>query len=304
MKEKEIILSQWLQGQVSDTEVKSFFPDIDLDNLRATLDLQEKFEISATDPEAQWEIFESIIASKKQDSAVKKPFRRILLISVSVIVAFSLFLLFKSTNTIVKADSSEFLNYAFQDGSTIKLWPGSSISFDEENYLTNRVINLQGEGFFDVQKGNPFRVLTQAAEVEVLGTSFNVWAPDKNNTVIKCYTGRVLVTDNSNKSSILTAGKKVKVSEKNLDDVFDFDLENQKDNASLKFYDKAKINWVLSDLENLYNVQFDIPKDLKNKRFSGAISSIELTKALSYLCETMQWDYEIEQKRVLIKNKN
>lgn len=304
MEEKDIILSKWLDGQVSEQEVKSLFPDIDLDNLKRTLDMQEGYEISATDPVTQWDIFESNLPSKEKDSYARNPLKWILLTTLIILCAFSLFFLFKNSKTVVKADSNEFLNYAFEDGSTIKLWPGSSISFDQDNYLDNRLINLEGEGFFDVEKGNSFRVKTDAAEIEVLGTSFNVWAADKKNTDIQCYTGRVRVTDKSNKSAILTAGKKIRVSENHLDKMVDFDLENHKNNATLKFYDKAKINWVLSDLENLYDVKFDIAKELKNRRFSGAISAVELNKALSYLCETMQWAYEIEMQKILITDKN
>ncbi len=51
------------------------------------------------------------------------------------------------------------------------------------------VVNVK-EGFFKVQKGNKFIVHTPAGDVEVMGTSFNVFAREEASKV-SCVTGKL-----------------------------------------------------------------------------------------------------------------
>ncbi|GGH03034.1 iron dicitrate transporter FecR [Parapedobacter pyrenivorans] len=73
------------------------------------------------------------------------------------------------------------------DGSSAKLNAASSIRFPAFFGQTQRVVEIQGEVYFDIvsDKARPFIVnLPNRAQIEVLGTSFNVKAyPD--DTVIK-----------------------------------------------------------------------------------------------------------------------
>ncbi len=302
MEEREIILSRWLQGEVSDVQVKELFPDIDLDALRYTLSMQEKLDISVHKPESQWESLDAILPEKKKPIPTK---RTIILFVLLALALFSAFW-YGFSNTakkLIKADSNEFLQYAFEDGSSIKLWPGSSMQYDASSYMEDRVIELDGEAFFEVEKGNTFRVETKAGHVEVLGTSFNVWEADRKNLEVKCFTGRVRVTDNASNNHIITAGEKVNIIDDELQDVATFDVVSHRNN-SLKHYDKAKVKWIIEDLQNIYNTQISLSEGLQDRSFSGAVSIIDLNRALSYLCTTLQWEYEIKDQNVFIKNNN
>lgn len=303
MTEKDIILSKWLQGEVSDEEVQRQFDGIDLEYLRSTLDKQEKLEVTATDPSLQWDIFESKM-SKTEIKASRSPIIKWIVLGV-LLLAGALFLFFnlKNSNTTIAPKSNEFEQYAFEDGSEVRLWPGSAITFDESTYLSDRYIKLDGEAFFDVQKGASFRVNTPAGEIQVLGTSFNVWSADRKNTEVKCYSGSVRVTDNYEKEVVLSPGEKVTITDNRLTRTKTFDVNQQKAKGSLKHYDKAKAKWVIEDLENLYNIEVNIPNDLANQRFSGAIPLVELDQSFIYLCETMQWFYEAKNEVITIKHK-
>ena len=62
------------------------------------------------------------------------------------------------------------------DGSHVWLNSGSTISYSSDYNRKSRDINLKGEAFFDVAKNKqkPFFVHTQALDVEVTGTKFNL----------------------------------------------------------------------------------------------------------------------------------
>ena len=64
------------------------------------------------------------------------------------------------------------------DGSKVWLNAASTLKYPAVFTGSERVVQLSGEAFFEVTKsaGKPFRVLIKDAEVEVLGTHFNIMA--------------------------------------------------------------------------------------------------------------------------------
>lgn len=70
------------------------------------------------------------------------------------------------------------------DGSVVTLNAGSTFRYDLDDPHERKVI-LEGEAFFEVAKDSsrPFTIEAGAAIVQVLGTSFNVNAYDKNGVV-------------------------------------------------------------------------------------------------------------------------
>jgi ferric-dicitrate binding protein FerR (iron transport regulator) len=66
------------------------------------------------------------------------------------------------------------------DGSKIWLNAASTLKYPAVFTGAERVVELSGEAYFEVTKsaGKPFRVLIKDAEVEVLGTHFNIMAYD------------------------------------------------------------------------------------------------------------------------------
>lgn len=309
MENKDIILGKWIQGEVTDEEVKSFFPDVDLDYLRSTIDFQDKVEIKVTEPNKQWDIFEASNLEEPKPKP-KSNIKPILWVALSLLLVATIYFLAQylandsTKNTIIKPDPQEHKIIALQDQSQIRLAPGSSIEYNEDTYLTQRDITLSGEAFFEVEKGAPFSVKTEAGIVQVLGTSFNIWTPNDKNAEIKCFSGRVQVIDNKNKKVTLNPNEKVVIEDGDLLNKNTFNASIQSSNDSLKYYENAKVEWVIDDLEKLYELQFTIPDELEAQRFTGVISIVDSSKALSYLCETMEWSYSTEKSAVTIQEEN
>lgn len=93
---------------------------------------------------------------------------------------------------------TDVLVAALPDGSEVTLAPGSGLRYRRGLDGDARRVALAGQGFFDVESSaRPFVVETFNAEVEVLGTEFDVQAwPGAPETAVALVEGRVEVRAN------------------------------------------------------------------------------------------------------------
>ncbi len=121
-----------------------------------------------------------------------------------VVVALSFSLAWLMTNQHQKevvwfetnAPRGEKSQLLLPDGSKVWLNSESTLSFPSNFVDRNREVKLEGEAYFEVKKlhGLPFTVKTQAYDVHVLGTKFNVMAyKDFNRTETSLIEGHVQV---------------------------------------------------------------------------------------------------------------
>lgn len=99
------------------------------------------------------------------------------------------------------------------DGSKVWLNSASTLKFPTKFSAAERLVELSGEGYFEVAKDRErrFRVKSASAEVEVLGTHFNVSAyPDEAITRTTLLEGSVKVSDH-NKSLLIKPGQQARI---------------------------------------------------------------------------------------------
>lgn len=79
----------------------------------------------------------------------------------------------------------KFYTVLFQDGSCVKLNSHSTLSYNPAFNKSDRVVELSGEGYFEVEREQkrPFVVKSREQEVVVRGTSFNVKAYTNEKSV-------------------------------------------------------------------------------------------------------------------------
>lgn len=125
--------------------------------------------------------------------------------SLAVLVFFAWQFLFSTTEVV--ANRGQTVEYQLPDQSIVTLNADSRLSFSKRKWKKERIVELEGEAFFEVEKkldGTPFEVQTSNGKIEVLGTSFNVNERDAQLKV-ECSTGRVLV-NTRNSMDTLTKG--------------------------------------------------------------------------------------------------
>ena len=72
------------------------------------------------------------------------------------------------------------------DGSIVELNAATTLAHKRFFWKNNKTVNLKGEAFFKVEKGEGFKVETESGTVSVLGTEFNVRTRTANFS-LTCY---------------------------------------------------------------------------------------------------------------------
>ncbi len=121
------------------------------------------------------------------------------LVSVFLLLAITTtagILTWRSQNLeIVKTSAGEFRIIELNDGSTVRLFGKSKISYTkhDEQFAVNRSVELKGRAFFDIApNANPFVVQTATALTEATGTRFSVEA-NRSRTKVILTAGQVAV---------------------------------------------------------------------------------------------------------------
>lgn len=204
-----------------------------------------------------------------------------------------------SSEQTLQTAKTETLEEVLPDGSVVHINAVSRLTYQPQNWQHQRTVNLEGEAFFEVEKGVPFLVKTPAGQVEVLGTSFNVEARDGIFRVL-CYTGKVSVTTTSGQTSILTPqqgafweGSQLRV--RTINDRKDIAWQTQ-----MHHFTNAPLAEVMAALERQYPVSITYPDDLSERQYSGFFKSGNLEEALQGICWPLNLRFTIENDQVTI----
>lgn len=302
MKEKDTLFAKWLAGNITPDELQELQKEHDLSKLEQVLKRQKEFDMTTRSDEVMWQDFEKRVAKsgKPKENRNDKVRNNFIIGFITIcIFAIGAWLYFgKTPNSPKKIETppaqTEELRYA--DGTKIQISPNSSIEYDEEKWMTQRTINLEGQAFFEVEKGSPFIVKTKAGEIEVFGTKFDIWEIDGLMNV-QCFEGSVKVTSGG-VSKILTANQQVFVNENKLEKVETMELNEPDWLQGQRIYQKVPLRGVLKDIERFYGVKIDVTAVSIDNDFGGVIPTNDFDKALNYLTKSLNWTYEIKDKTV------
>jgi len=202
----------------------------------------------------------------------------------------------------VVAERGHRLDYRLPDGSSVTLNADTKITFRKPGFDRKRTLNLEGEAFFNVEKGSPFTVNTELGRILVLGTSFDVYSRD-NVFRVSCFTGKVRVT-NESRSIIITPGEMVVVENGILIKKGETDISSLSGWRMGEFgFENASLSHVFEEIERQFNVTFVLP-GIQEKSFTGTITDRNLVDALDIVCIPMGLTYEIgSNSQIIIKYK-
>ena len=162
------------------------------------------------------------------------------------------------------------LSHQLPDGSKVRLNSSTSISYRPYMWFFYRTVNLKGEAFFEVQKGENFKVISSNGITEVLGTSFNINTRNKAYQVF-CKTGKVRVSNASQeKQEILLPNDMITLKEGIFNKIHQPN-ENLMAwiNSNLRFTSEP-IEEVLKALNNQFGVTIELDIDsAENLYYSG-----------------------------------
>ena len=194
------------------------------------------------------------------------------------------------------------------DGTKVHLNSCSSLKYPVQFAGDQREVQLMGEAFFEVSKGEkPFIVKTSAGvDVRVYGTSFNVNAYENQKQLVTALvSGKVRVIDKVYEQTYDMVPGVALTYEKYNGDVHmeKADLESILSWTTGKFvFNDMRLEDILLKLERWYGVSVHYDNDFfKNRRLSGALEKNKpLNDLLDIFQKVTQLQFHIEDKNITI----
>jgi transmembrane sensor len=202
----------------------------------------------------------------------------------------------------VIAEKGHQTDYKLPDGSVVSLNADTRISFNKARFDKKRMVKMEGEAFFNIEKGSPFTIATSLADIKILGTSFNVYARD-NSFRVNCFSGKIMVTKGS-RTVVVNPMETARIENDILSVVKEENVYASAGWRNGEFnFENTPLNLVFDEIERQYNITFILP-GLKGKYFTGSITNNNLVNALDIVCIPMGLTYEIgSNSKVFIKLK-
>ncbi len=206
-----------------------------------------------------------------------------------------------------KNPSGQKSKLVLPDGSTVYLNSESSISYSAD-FISDRSISLDGEGFFEVVKDSehPFRVKADGIVTTALGTSFNISTfRDDQKVAVTLVSGKVVLSQEGTGSSL-----ELDPGEESLLSTSDIQLEKHSVNTQdvllwtrgiLKFKNSS-FKEMIEQLSRWYGVEITVKGTMRHQLANGTFDTDEsLENVLTVLGESLDFRFEINGKKVRIQ---
>jgi transmembrane sensor len=238
---------------------------VEFDVLQKLWNTSGQHEEIVFDTAKAWQAVNAKINATKKPAKTVSMFTRRTAIAVAASVVFLLglwWLIGRSDSINVYADI-DVKQVRLQDGSVVYLRKGSSLSYFRNYGKKDREVMLNGEAFFDVARDTtrPFRVVAGDADVEVLGTSFNV--DETGNTVelvVKTGLVRFGWSGNNDSAILVSAGERALFNEGSLSKTRNTDENFNAWQSKKLVFNNTPLTQVAATLSDYYKVTITLSK--------------------------------------------
>lgn len=290
MMEKNYYLSKWLNDELTEAELAEFKADPDFYKYEKIKNYSAQLQVADFDDS---KMLENILSQKKEEPKVIPLYKK-WMFKVAAVLVLALGITFAMQNFSTEtqfASNGKRTTFLLPDNSEVVLNAGSEIEYKKWNWKNNRNLELQGEAYFKVAKGQKFEVKTSLGKVAVLGTQFDVKAR-KNRFDITCFEGRVKV-NYKDKEIILTHGQTVSFENGNQINATATSSKPEWLENKMAF-SKENLPNIIDEIQRQYNITISIKSGLSNELFTGKIPTDNLDIALQIIATT----YNLEIKKV------
>ena len=295
--ENDTFLSEWLDDKISDEQLQQLVSETDFIAYKKLKDSLAVYQLAEPDMDKNYAaIKEKKIAANNQKPVKVFPLYRYMAAVATLLLFFGLYNLFVFSNT-VATDYGKSLSTNLSDNSRVTLNAKSKISYPTL-FKYNRTLKLDGEAYFEVQKGSQFTVETTQGKVQVLGTKFNVIVLS-DYFELHCFEGKVKVTNATN-STILTHGEVVRF--------YGNKIESWEENEAQKplwingesNFKKVPLQYVMAQFQKQYNFEINYPNDFKAIKFTGSFTHKDMEVALQSICIPLHLKYAKTNTKTIV----
>jgi transmembrane sensor len=332
------LLKKYLEGNCSAEErklVEQWYGLLDKEDLPSVTDT----ELSAIDDKL-WNVVQAKMNEKESVLVENTPVRRLwprLAVAASIaglllVLGYALswkksspdfFATHASSNLIQKVNHTEKeMDFVLEDNSTVTLQAHASLTYPKHFESNKREVYLQGEAFFQVQKNTskPFYVHSNHLLVQVVGTSFMVWAnPKSKRSEVDVMTGKVMVSKNETSQPFLQellSNNPEKVTLTPNQRVI-YERETQQMTVSLVekpvpipsvaremtfVFNETPLLVVMAGIEKTYGVQIiTAGQDFSRCTFTGDVANQTMYDQLEFICQSVGATYRVKGTTIVIE---
>lgn len=308
-------LSKWLQGEISNEELKKNIGAEDAAKYQQIVGEVDKWV-----PDNKSQLFDPKEVSKKPKQVKVRsmlswvPYA----IAASVTLAFAAYFFLFNPSSIVthKTGIAEIEEIVLPDNSKIYLAPNSEISWDKDDWDTPQVaekarlkkrksrerkVKLKGKALFEVEKGDSFSVLSEVGSVEVLGTTFEVDEFKEGMNVI-CFEGKVRATPLVGDPIIVNGGEGYLYFGGSWEAMIKTNDPLPSWLQSETKFENAPLTQVIKSLEKQYGITINIGSTNIKKRFTGTVPNNKIEVALKIVFDPFGIEYERRGNTLYLKD--
>ena len=210
----------------------------------------------------------------------------------------------------IHVPTGQHVEIMLADGSKVWLNSGSTLTFPSKFNGKKRMVELDGEGFFEVKsdKEHPFIVSTSKYQVKAVGTSFNIYDyQDSPQFEAALLNGKVEVTTNAKKSSvvILTPNHRAALCQGVLKVKPIENANNYLWRKGILYFNEPLLE-VFDKLQEYYDIEFQIRNSSLTRKSPYCTGKFRAKDGLEHIIrvlkETNHFDYQIdyESKKIII----
>lgn len=302
----DTFLARWLNNELSKEELQAFEQSEDFEHYLRIRDTLDGAQPLVFDTEQE-------LAAMRERQKPETPVRKLTfstrwLAAASVILVAGLFLVYQIQSRgnepiTTRADIAAKSNLSLPDGSSVKLNSGSTVSYRDKEWSSNRTCELRGEAFFEVTKGERFTVETETGAIEVLGTSFNI--RERNKVLeVTCYTGSVRVSAGANET-VLKPNEGVTL---NKGEMETFVVKGTQPTwlEGLIDLNSVPLSEALEELGRTFGYEVDYSGMANDPVFDGAFPSTEVELAIELVVEpfpNLKYEIDKQAKKITVSSR-
>lgn len=213
------------------------------------------------------------------------------------------------SDVVVEAPMGAQTKLYLPDGTAVWLNAGSRIVYSQGFGVDDRVLKLEGEGYFEVAKNErkPFEIETKELNLRVVGTKFNFKNyPDDEEVTVNLIEGRVALKNELkampelllNPEERVVLNKRTGIMKKTKTNVRNANAWSRNE----LFFDEELLGDIAKILMRNYNVKIEVADSLQNKRFYGCFKIVgnDVNDVLKAMAATNQMKYKYENETYIL----
>ncbi len=209
----------------------------------------------------------------------------------------------------IEVPVGQHISISLPDGTKAWLNSGTTLSWSSADFGKKgaRRVSLEGEGFFDVahDESRPFVVETYYMDVKAIGTQFNVYANEADNTFeTSLLRGKVVIDDKSEKQVMALEPKQkvILASDGRLNKSIIGDYDTYRWREGLYCFKSKSLSEIFHDLERYYDTRIQFPEGkFDNQRITGKFRIKDgIGDIMSILRREIGFSYDYDDENVII----